>query len=131
MPRRERPALQPATQSRPLGMSLGPSPDSGRGYRRSPNPSSVPWPRRCLAAELARDHHLLDLVGALADREDLGVAIEAADRVLLDEAVAAVDLHRLLGRFDREAAGDQLRLGGGEGERLAGVLLQRGPPGQQ
>ena len=82
------------------------------------------------AAELAGDHHLLDLVGALADREDLGVAVEAADRVLLDVAVAAVDLDRLLGRPDREAAGDQLRLGGGQGERLAGVLLQRGAPGR-
>ena len=84
-----------------------------------------------LAAELAGYHHLLDLVGALADREDLGVAVEAADRVLLDVAVAAVDLDRLLGRSDREAAGDQLRLRGGEGERLAGVLLQRGAPGEQ
>src|SRR4051794_27582902 len=51
---------------------------------------------RRLDAELPGDHHLLDLVGALADGEDLRVAVEAADRVLLDVAVAAVDLDGLL-----------------------------------
>ena len=51
-----------------------------------------------LAAERPGDHHLLHLVGALADGEDLGVAVEAADGVLLDVAVAAVDLHGLLAR---------------------------------
>jgi hypothetical protein len=34
---------------------------------------------------LAGDHYLLDLVGALADREDLRVTVEAADRVPLDD----------------------------------------------
>ena len=81
------------------------------------------------SAELARDHHLLHLVGALADREDLGVAVEAADRVLLDVAVAAVDLDGLLGRADREPAGDQLRLRGGQRERLA-ARPSRAPRGR-
>src|SRR5450756_380712 len=64
-------------------------------------------PRAALGAERPGDHHLLDLVGALADREDLRVAIEAAHRVLLDEAVAAVYLHGLLGAAHGQAAGLQ------------------------
>src|SRR5262245_47994958 len=72
--------------------------------------------RASLDAQLARDHHLLHLVGALADGEDLGVAVEAADRVLLDVAVAAVDLDGLLGRADGESACDQLGLSRGQGE---------------
>ena len=42
-------------------------------------------------AEVARDHHSLDLGGALADLEDLRVAVEAPDRELVHEAVAAED----------------------------------------
>src|SRR5215207_1756870 len=42
---------------------------------------------------LARDHEPLDLRGALVELHDLGVAHELLDGVLLDEAVAAVDLH--------------------------------------
>src|SRR5437016_4896154 len=70
--------------------------------------------------------HLLDLVGALADREDLRVAVEAAHRVLLDEAVAAVDLHGLLRAAHREPPRLELRLRGGEGEVPLRVLLARG-----
>ena len=77
------------------------------------------------------DHHLLHLVGALADREDLRVAVEAADRILLDVPVAAVDLHRLLGRPHREPAADQLCLRGRKREQLAPVLLHRRPVGEQ
>src|SRR5215207_3312038 len=84
-----------------------------------------------LAAQRPRDHHLLHLVGALADREDLGVAVEAADRVLLDVAVAAVDLDGLLGGAHGEPAGLELGLGGGEAEGLAGVLLEGGLVGEQ
>src|SRR5918994_7983300 len=71
-----------------------------------------------LAAQRPRDHHLLHLVGALADREDLGVAVEAADGVLLDVAVAAVDLHGLLRAAHREPARLELRLRGREREAL-------------
>src|SRR5260221_3216516 len=83
---------------------------------------------RCLrsGAERARDHHLLHLVGALADREDLRVAVEAADGVLLDVAVAAVDLHRLLRAAHRQPAGLELRLGGRQREVASRVLLPRG-----
>src|SRR5215203_652771 len=77
------------------------------------------------AAEPACDHHLLDLVGPLADGEDLGVPVEAADRVLLDVAIAAVNLHGLLGRPDGEPARLQLRLRRGEREASPGVLLER------
>ena len=55
-------------------------------------------------AERPRDHEALDLVGALADREDLRVAVEAADGVLLDVAVAAVDLDGLVGGLERRRA---------------------------
>src|ERR1700722_3358304 len=78
-----------------------------------------------LGAERARDDHLLHLVGALADRQDLRVAVEAADRVLLDVAVAAVYLHRLLAAAHGEAAGLELGLRRGQREVAAGVLLQR------
>src|SRR5438477_6361764 len=79
-----------------------------------------------LGAERARDHHLLYLVGALADREDLGVAVEAAHGVLLDVAVAAVYLHGLLGAAHGQAPGLELRLRGAEAEVAPGVLLARG-----
>src|SRR5687768_3341112 len=68
------------------------------------------------APKCASYHHLLDLVGPLADSQDLRVPVEAAHRVLLDVAVAAVDLHGLLGGTDGEPAGLQLGLGGGERE---------------
>src|SRR3954447_386011 len=87
------------------------SPSSPKpGWRATRSPSAS-----CSAAGLAGGDHLLDLAGALADRQDLGVAIEAASGVHLDDAVAAMDLHRLLGRPHRERAGDQLGLGGGQG----------------
>src|SRR3954452_18607508 len=60
------------------------------------------------------DHHLLHLVGAFPDGEDLGVPVHAADRVLLDVAIAAVDLHRLLGAAHRQPTGLELGLRGGQ-----------------
>src|SRR5581483_2416734 len=84
-----------------------------------------------LRAELAGDHHLLDLVGPLADREDLGVAIEAAHGVLLDVAVAAVYLDGLVTGAHGQAARLQLRLGRGQREVLAAVLHAGGLVDQQ
>src|SRR5262245_32706075 len=49
--------------------------------------------------DLARDHHALDLGGALADLGQLGVPEHALDRELGDVAGATVDLQRLGGHF--------------------------------
>src|SRR5829696_8559505 len=51
-----------------------------------------------LEAEVLGDDHPLHLVRALADFEDLLVTVEARDRVLVHEAVAAVDLERRVRR---------------------------------
>src|SRR5256885_10146424 len=87
---------------------------------------TAPQRTRRSGAQRARDDHLLDLVGALADRQDLRVAVEAAHRVLLDVAVAAVDLHGLLARPHREPSRLELGLRRREAEVAARVLLERG-----
>src|SRR3954471_14657522 len=74
-------------------------------------------------AERARYDHLLNLIRPLADREDLRVAVEATDRVLLDVAVAAVDLHRLVGCLHCQSPRLQLRLRRDEAE-VAPLVLQ-------
>jgi hypothetical protein len=96
-------------------------------YRAKQRRSSARRRGSWLGAQRPRDHHLLDLVGALADGEDLRVAVEAAHRVLLDVAVAAVDLDGLLGAAHRQAPGLELGLRGGQREVLARVLEQRRP----
>src|SRR2546426_12283818 len=45
-----------------------------------------------LEAEVSGDHHPLDFIRALADLEDLLVAVEPRDRVLVHVPVATVDL---------------------------------------
>src|SRR6266571_3170564 len=87
-----------------------------------------------LKAEVLRNHHALHLVRALADLEDLLVAVEARDRELLHEAVPAVDLQCGVHHPVREEPCEELRLSGGEAERPALVLEPRGavdelPPG--
>src|SRR5205085_9566521 len=59
--------------------------------------------------ELASDHEALDLARALADLQDLRVAVEASDGKLLHEAVAPVDLDRLARRVDGGLARRELR----------------------
>ena len=69
--------------------------------------------RRLLDAEvqhLPADHQPLDLAGALADLGQLGVAQVALDLVLLDVAVAAVDLDRVVGGALGDLGGEQLGL---------------------
>src|SRR3989442_5859324 len=61
-------------------------------------------------------HELVDLAGPFVDDGGLGVAVEAARRVLVGIAVAAVDLHAVGGRPLALHGGEPL----GEG-RLAGV----------
>src|SRR5205085_7806371 len=57
----------------------------------------------------AGDHDPLDLVGALVDLGDLGVAHHALDRVLVDVAVAAEHLDGLDRDVHRRVGGEQLR----------------------
>ena len=64
----------------------GPAP--ARPRERGGHPAENVRPR--LRSQRAGDNHLLHLVSALADREDLRVPVEAADGVLLDVTVAAV-----------------------------------------
>src|SRR5262249_54265408 len=76
------------------------------------------WARNCRPstersltrqAEVTSDHHSLHLVRALADLEDLLVAVEPRDRELVHEAVAAVDLKRPVRDAVGELAGEELR----------------------
>src|SRR6202035_1736219 len=59
--------------------------------------------------ERAGDHETLDLVGALVDLCDLGVAHHPLYRVLLDITVAAQDLNRLDGHGHRRVRAEDLR----------------------
>ena len=61
------------------------------------------------AEHVARDHHALDLRGALVDLQQLRVAHQLLDRVLLRVAVAAEDLDRV-GRAAHRRVG-AVRLG--------------------
>src|SRR4051794_11107162 len=98
---------------RRLGVVIG---DSGRqtvpcgGRNRSGSRPGSP--------HRPRDDDALDLVGALVDLGDLGVAHVALDRILLDVAVAAEDLDGLDGDAHRVVGGEEL------GHRA--VLGQRG-----
>src|SRR5689334_11528213 len=89
-----------ATITRPDGRSM----ESTRGRRRpqvrrrparyfgSGEPPSNP---RLRAEDVAGDDHALDLAGPLVDLEQLGVAHQLLDGVVLGVAVAAEDLDRV------------------------------------
>src|ERR1700710_1793224 len=86
---------------------------------------------------LARDQHFfgddqaLDLAGPLVELHDLCVAHQFLDRVLLDEAVAAVDLDGVGGDLHRRVGGEAL---GHRGDAAVADALgeqERGGPGQQ
>src|SRR5579883_2670073 len=62
--------------------------------------------------QLTRDHKALNLARAFANGAELDVAIELFDRVVLDEAVAAVNLQRLVGHTHRNFRRKQFRHGG-------------------
>src|SRR5580765_1233910 len=62
-----------------------------------------------LLDHLAGDHEALDLVRALVDLRDLGVAHHPLDGVLLDVAVAAENLHRVGGDVHRHIGAVELR----------------------
>src|SRR5215467_6550735 len=70
---------------------------SARPSPRDPPVTNATRPERSISIDtrqeyLLRDHEPLDLRGALIDLEQLRVAHELLDRVLLDVAVAAEDL---------------------------------------
>src|SRR5918996_4034904 len=67
-------------------------------------------------SERARDDQSLDLARSLEQRVDLRVPVPLLDREVLDVAVTAEDLDRLLGHADRDLAGLELR------HRTLGVL---------
>ena len=75
-----------------------------------------------VAHELLADQVLQRLGRAAAERAVARAAIEARNRVLVGEAVAAVDLHRLAGDADRHLVAEHLRDGRfvGIGERVGG-----------
>src|SRR5881397_3618031 len=62
--------------------------------------------------DLARDHEALDLRRALVELHDLRVAHQLLDRVLLDEAVASVDLDGVDGDLHRGVRGEALGVRG-------------------
>ncbi len=71
------------------------------------------------AQHAAGDDDLLDLGGALDQLQRTRVAVVALDGVVHDVAVAAVDLHHLVGHLGGHAAGEQLGHGRLLRERLA------------
>src|SRR6516162_10687467 len=79
----------------------------GRGEGRTPimhraSPLTSHW---VPLDQLAGDDDALQFVGALADHEERGIAIEALDRELLRIAIAAMDAHRLEADIDRGLGG--------------------------
>src|SRR5262249_54457386 len=116
----ERSCARPNTFSQPaptlLGLASSTQPTSHASIRRAEQP--------------ARDHLRLDLRRALEDVEDARVAENARDRKLEREAVAAVDLDRIVGVGPGDAGGEQLRHAGLEVAALAGILLPRGEIGE-
>ena len=63
------------------------------------------------AHQMRGDDHPLDLVGALVDGGDLGVAVGPLHLHALEEAAAAVDLQGVIGDLQRDVRGVHLRHG--------------------
>ena len=61
---------------------------------------------RQLFSKLPRDHQPLDFAGAFTDGAQLHVAIKFLHRIVFDEAIAAVDLHRFVGDAHGDLGGD-------------------------
>src|SRR3954452_5090481 len=80
---------------------------------------------RGLEPKVPRYHHALNLIRSLADLQDLLVAVQARDGVLVHETVAAVDLEAPVCGAVRELAGEELRHRGGATEVAPLVLLPR------
>src|SRR5262249_47839854 len=90
-----------------------------------------PWSKRRRADSVARceqpprDDLRLDFRRALENAENAGVAEDARDRKLEREAVAAVDLHGVVGIGPGDAGGQELRHAGLEIAAFARILLPR------
>src|SRR6188474_1886545 len=100
---------------------------SARPSPREPPVTRATRPDRSISIatrqeDLLRDHEPLDLRGALVDLEQLRVAHELLDRVLLDVAVAAEDLDRVGGHLHRRVGGETLRERGLQRRALALVV---------
>src|SRR5580765_1728148 len=67
---------------------------------------------RILTGQVAGDHHALDLARSFVDLRDARIAVVALDRVVVQVAVAAVDLDRLGADPFRELRGVELCLRG-------------------
>src|SRR5215204_6042470 len=106
---------------------------SARPRPRLPPVTSAMWPERSSSIAtrheyLTSNHEPLDLRGALVDLEQLGVAHELLDRVLLDVAIAAEDLDRVRRNLHRRVCGEAL--GEGRVERgLAAIAVVQHPSG--
>src|ERR1700722_12739067 len=61
--------------------------------------------------QLARDDHALDLIGAVPDLVDFGVAVVALDRIFLGVGVSAEDLHRVGDIAHAHVAREELGVG--------------------
>src|SRR6185295_19117593 len=68
--------------------------------------------RFSLLTEVACDEQALDLAGAFVDLRDAGVAVVALDGIVLEVAVAAVDLDRVRADLLGELGSEELGLGG-------------------
>src|SRR6267142_1456267 len=65
---------------------------AGAARMRAATTEIASRPTRFLQAKVTRDHHALNLIRPLADLQDLLVAVQARDWILVHETVAAVDL---------------------------------------
>src|SRR5204862_3443892 len=88
---------------------------SARPNPRDPPVTSATRPERSISIatrqeDLFGDHEPLDLRGPFVDLEQLGVAHQLLDRVLLDVAVAAEDLDGVGRHFHRRVGCEALRV---------------------
>src|SRR5262245_39036365 len=81
--------------------------------------------------EMAGDDQSLNLARALADRGQLHVAEELLGRVVLHEAVAAVDLHAVFGGAHGNLARIELGHRGFDAGARPGILERGSPIGQE
>src|SRR5437588_10168584 len=99
---------------------------AGPATRRAQATEIASRPTPCLQAKVPGDHHALNLIRPLADLQDLLVAVQARDWVLVHETVAAVNLETPVRRPVRKLPGEELRHRGGAAEVASFVLFPGG-----